>query len=163
MGKHKESLDNNYDSLKDVIEFQNNMFNPGHYVGTGKVVPVISAPGNAMPLAIFCFVSAIFWLGVGLFFFFSDINFIGFGNSPMLNRIISSIIMLAISAFYIFFGFKYLKKGKMYYKSKHKITAEKVDSAVRDELWQRTCKNCGKSYDIDYSKCPYCKHKYDSF
>lgn len=28
-----------------------------------------------------------------------------------------------------------------------------------DEMPQVTCPNCGKSYDLDYPKCPYCKHK----
>ena len=62
MNKDNNSFEQEYDSLKDVIEFQNNMFNPGHYIGTGKVPPTVSAPGNATPLVIFCFfASAIFW------------------------------------------------------------------------------------------------------
>lgn len=48
--RDNSGLEPEYDSLRDVIEFQNNMFNPGHYIGTGKVPPVITAPGNAMPL-----------------------------------------------------------------------------------------------------------------
>lgn len=32
---------NEYDSLKDIVEFQNNQFNPGYYIGTGKVPPMM--------------------------------------------------------------------------------------------------------------------------
>lgn len=27
------------------------------------------------------------------------------------------------------------------------------------EMPQVTCPNCGKNYDLDYPKCPYCKHR----
>lgn len=49
MSENNKDFEKDYDSMKDVIEFQNNMFNPGHYIGTGKVAPTVSAPGNAAP------------------------------------------------------------------------------------------------------------------
>ena len=35
-----------------------------------------------------------------------------------------------------------------------------IDKTVEDGIWQRTCPKCGKSHDIDYPKCPNCKHNY---
>lgn len=29
-----------------------------------------------------------------------------------------------------------------------------------DDIGQVICPNCGKSHDMDYPKCPYCKYKY---
>lgn len=103
-----------YDFLKDVIEFQNNMFNPGHYIGTGKVMPTVSAPGNATPLAVMCFFAAVLFLTFGLFLFFSDANVTSFGliESDMANKIFVLIMMLVISLVFLVFGFVYLKKAK---------------------------------------------------
>lgn len=64
------NFENEHDSLKDVVEFQNNMYNPGHYVGTGKVPPTVSAPGNATPLAVMYFSAAALFCAFGLFLFF---------------------------------------------------------------------------------------------
>ena len=68
--------------------------------------------------------------------------------------------MVAISLALLFFGFVYVKKAKKYYKAKAKMEREPVDETVEDKLWQRTCPKCGESHDIDYPKCPNCKHNY---
>lgn len=151
-----------YDSLKDVIEFQNNMFNPGHYIGTGKVPPTVSAPGKAMPLAVVSFFAAVLFLAFGLFLFFSDVNVtsIGLIESDMANKIIVLIMMLVISLFFLVFGFVYLKKAKKYYRKKAALENEPIDDTVQDKMWQRTCPKCGQSHDIDYPKCPNCKFNY---
>ena len=151
-----------YDSIKDVIEFQNNIFNPGHYVGTGKVPPTVSAPGNATPWAVVCFFAAVLFLGLGLFLFFSDVNVTSFGliESDMANKIIVLIMMLVISLFSLIFGFAYLKKAKKYYRKKAALENEQIDKTVEDRIWQRTCPKCGKSHDIDYPKCPNCGFNY---
>lgn len=151
-----------YDSLKDVIEFQNNMFNPGHYIGTGRVPPTVSAPGNATPLVVMYFFAAVLFLVLGLFLLFSDVNVISFGliESTIANKIIALIIMLGISLFFLFFGFAYLKKAKKYYREKTALEKEKIDETVEDEIWQRTCPKCGQTHDIDYPKCPNCKFNY---
>ena len=162
MKKNDEDFENEYDSLKDVIEFQNNMYNPGHYIGTGKVPPTVSAPGNATPLAIFCFFAAAAFLTFGLFLFFSDVRITSFGliESSVVNKIIVLIIALVISVFCMFFGFAYLKKAKRFYKEKRALKNEVIDETVEDKIWQRTCPKCGNSHDIDYPKCPNCKHNY---
>ena len=162
MNKDNNSFEQEYDSLKDVIEFQNNMFNPGHYIGTGKGPPTVSAPGNATPLVIFCFFASAIFLAFGLLLFFSDIRITSSGliESPLANKIIILIIMLVISLFFMFFGFAYLKKAKRFYKEKRALENEVIDETGEDEIWQRTCPKCGKSHDIDYPKCPNCKYNY---
>ena len=162
MNKDNNSFEQEYDSLKDVIEFQNNMFNPGHYIGTGKVPPTVSAPGNSTPLVIFCFFDSAIFLAFGLLLFFSDIHITSSRliESPLANKIIILIIMLVISLFFMFFGFAYLKKAKRFYKEKRALENEVIDETGEDEIWQRTCPKCGKSHDIDYPKCPNCKYNY---
>lgn len=155
MKENNKNFEHEYDSLKDVIEFQNNMFNPGHYIGTGKVPPTVSAPGNAMPLAIVYFFVSALCLAFGLFFAFFKLS-----ESPLVSKIIVLITMLGVSLFLLFFGFAYLKKAKKYYRKKAAMDNEQIDETVKDEIWQRTCPKCGESHDIDYPKCPNCKFNY---
>ena len=95
MNEDNKDRETEYDSLKDVIEFQNNMFNPGHYIGTGKVPPTVTAPGNATPLAVTCFLAALIFLAFGLFLFFSDVNVTSSGliESAIANKIIISRVV----------------------------------------------------------------------
>ena len=161
MSEENRESPQEYDSFKDVAEFQNNMFNPGHYIGTGKVPPTVSAPGNALPLAVTYLIAAVLILAFGLFLFFSDVNVItGISESPLINKIIALVIMTAISAFVAFIGISYFKKSKKYYKAKRALERETVDEEIEDKLWQRTCPNCNHSHDIDYPKCPNCNHNY---
>lgn len=161
MDDNKDSQ-NEYDSFKDVVEFQNNMYNPGYYVGTGKVSPALSAPGNATPWAVTCFIAAIIFCGFGLFLFFSDVRvtFSGLIESDIANKIIILIIMMAIAMFFLLMGIAYLKKAKKYYRKKAILESEPVDETVEDKMWQRTCPECGTSHDIDYPKCPNCRFNY---
>ena len=105
---------------------------------------------------------AIMWLSLGLYLFFSDaeIVFLDFIKYEQADKIIILILMSLVSLFFVYLGFVYLKKAKKYYKNKAKMENEITDETVRDELWQRTCQKCGKSHDIDYPKCPYCKFDY---
>ncbi|MBO5211884.1 MAG: hypothetical protein J6B80_08160 [Clostridia bacterium] len=162
MSEKYKDFEKEYDSLKDIIEFQNNTFNPGHYVGTGKVPPTVSAPGNATPLVVLCFVAAVLLAAFGLYLFFGNttVTFMGLIESPIVNKIIALIIMLILSAFFTAAGFTYLKKAKKYYKLKKDMKNELIDETVEDKLWQRTCPKCGTSHDIDYPKCPNCKFDY---
>ena len=162
MNEDNKDRETEYDSLKDVIEYQNNMFNPGYYVGTGKVPPIVSAPGNAMPLAVICFFTAVIFLALGLFLLFSDVSVASFGliKSDIANKIIVLIMMLGISLIFLVFGFVYFNKAKKYYREKAALEKEQIDEKVHDEIWQRTCPKCGKSHDVDYPKCPNCKFNY---
>ena len=90
-----------------------------------------------------------------------DINFVvNADNYHGIPQIIALIIMLAISLFLLFIGFVYLKKAKKYYRDKAELENEQIDETVEDKILQRTCPKCGKSHDIDYPKCPYCKFNY---
>ena len=163
MDKNEQEYENNYDFLKDVTEFQENMFNPGYYVGTGKVPPTVSAPGNAMPLAVLSFVASAISLAFGLFLLLSDAEVVfGVIKLPIANKIIALLIFIIISVLFSVFGFAYLKKAKRYYKQKNKLENETFDEEVKDEIRQRTCPKCGKTHDIDYPKCPYCKFDYNN-
>ena len=153
---------NEYDSLKDIVEFQNNQFNPGYYIGTGKVPPTVSAPGNATPLAVVYFLSGLLILAFGLFLFFSDVavTSAGFIESPLRNKILVLTFFAVLSLLCFILGFVYLKKAKKFYRQKKEMNSEPVDETVQDEIWQRTCPNCGKQHDLDYPKCPHCGHNY---
>lgn len=152
---------NSYDSFKEVTEFQNNLYNPGHYIGTGRVPPIVSAPGNALPMAIFCFFAALVLVALCCWLFFSDvIAIVPFLKSELAKKILASLTMLVISAFFVYLGIVYLKKAKIYYKQKSELLAETLDNSDEDRLWQRTCPNCNKHHDIDYPKCPYCNFNY---
>lgn len=158
MNKRDNSgLEPEYDSLRDVIEFQNNMFNPGHYIGTGKVPPVITAPGNAMPLAVayFSFSALCFIIGI-----FQLIDLISNNATPHRDKIILLSVLFVAGLLLLRFGFAYLKKALKYRKAKKELEQELVDTTRTDKLWQRTCPNCGQMHDIDYPKCPACKFNY---
>ena len=162
MGKDNNSFEREYDSLKDVAEFQNNMYDPGHYVGTGRVPPTVSSPGNALPATVVCFLATALFLAFGLYLLFSDaeVASIGFVESDTANKVIASVIMLTISLLSLLLGFGYLKKTKRYYKQKKALrSADTVESGT-GSICQRTCPKCGISHDIDYPKCPNCKHNY---
>lgn len=153
---------NDYDSFKDVAEFQQNMYNPGHYIGTGRVPPTVSAPGNAMPLAVLCFLGFVLFTGLGFLMFFSDANITSSGliESPLANKIIGLIIMLGVALLFLFFGFAYLKKARRYRKQKRVMEEEEIDEAPSGEILQKTCPKCGETHDFDYPKCPNCKYNY---
>ena len=162
MTEQNNDFNEEYDSFKDIAEFQNNMLNPGHYIGTGKVPPTVSATGNATPLAVMCFFAAVLFLALGLYLFFSDVNVTSSGliKSPIANKIIVLIIMSGISAFFVLFGFVYARKAKKYYKAKAELEKEAVNDEVSDKLWQRKCPQCSEYHDIDYPKCPNCNYNY---
>lgn len=151
MNENKD-FNNDYDSLKDVTEFQNNMFNPGNYIGTGKVPPTVSAPGNAMPMAVVFFIFA----AVALFMTYVFLTIL----SDVSDIIFLALIMLGLSVFCMVLGIKYLKKAKKYRSEKAAFENEYIDEETTDELWQRTCPKCGETHDIDYPKCPNCKYNY---
>ena len=117
---------------------------------------------NATPFAVASFVAAAFLLALGFIFLFSDIDVTtgGLIESPIVNKLIASATMAAIALLFLFFGFHCLKEAKKYYKDKKAMKSEEVDQNVKDEIWKRTCPNCGESHDIDYPKCPNCKYSY---
>lgn len=173
----KNSQQNSFDEeqqeeqnhIEEMIEYQNNQFNPGYYVGTGKTPPAIKASGNAMPVAIWMFIQAagsfIFYCFLIKILFLSNSTYsvVAFTEgSPLFNFIVISVVFLFFTFVSIWFGIIYLKKAKLYQVQKKEL--EKLDSlddvAGENQIEQRICPECGKKHDIDYPKCPYCKHSY---
>ena len=157
-----DDFENKDNYINDIVEFQKHQFDPGYYVGTGRVPPNVSAPGNAMPLAVVYFLSGLLILAFGLFLFFSDVavTSAGFIESPLRNKILVLTFFAVLSLLCFILGFVYLKKAKKFYKQKKEMNSEPVDETIQDKIWQRTCPDCGKSHDLDYPKCPNCGHNY---
>ena len=155
--------------IEDMIEYQNNQFNPEYYAGTGKISPAIKASGNAMPLAIWMFIQAagliIFYCFIIKILFLSNTPYsvVTFTEgSPLFNFIVITVVFWAAILICIWFGIVYLKKAKLYRFKKKQF--EKLDSLDNikggNKISQRICPVCGRKHDIDYPKCPYCKHSY---
>ena len=90
MDENKHDLDFENNSLKDIDEFQKNMYNPLHYYGSGKMPPTMQPTGNPMPLAVACFVFGLMFLALGLFLFLSDSLTVSSGGlieSEIVNKI----------------------------------------------------------------------------
>lgn len=163
-----ESQQSKQNYIEEMIEDQNNQFNPGYYVGTGKISPAIKASGNAMPLAIWMFIQAagliIFYCFMIKFLFLSNTPYsvVTFTEgSPLFNFIVITIVFLVVILVCIWFGIVYLKKAKLYRLQKKQLEKLDLDNiSWGNQIAQRICPECGKKHDIDYPKCPYCKHSY---
>lgn len=156
------------DHIEEMIEYQNHQFSPGYYVGTGKTPPAIKASGNAMPLAIWMFIQAagliIFYCFIIKFLFFpGPMHIVTFTyGSPLFNFIVITVVFLVLTFVCVWFGIIYLKKAKVYrLQIKQLEESDSIDDIKEgNQIMQRTCPECGKEHDIDYPKCPYCKHSY---
>lgn len=158
-----KDFENEDNPLKDVYEYQRNMYNPGHYIGTGRIHPTVSAPGNPTFLAVLGFLGAVLTLAFGLLLFFSDnisVTSLGIIESELANKIIVLVTMLALSAFFAVLGIAYFKKARKYYRQKAEMEKMSPDDSVEDKMLQRTCPKCNKDHDIDYPKCPHCNFNY---
>lgn len=163
MSENNMNFENEHNSLQDVAEFQNNQFNPGHYIGTGKVPPSVYAAGNPVALAVLSLFAGVLVFVFGLYLFLSNVTVTSGGliKSPVTNKIIVLIIMTVISLFLLYLSFVYFKKTIKYYKEKTALEdEEETVDAIENQIMQRTCPKCGISHDIDYPKCPNCKHNY---
>ena len=110
--------ENEQNSLKELSEYQNNMFNPGYYIGTGKVPPIVSATGNPLPLAIGHFATAILMLAFGLRLVFGDDSITPEIKPAIICKLAVAIVFLGLTSFCVLLGFRYVKKAKKYYKEK---------------------------------------------
>lgn len=174
MTKQDDELNINENSEKDyieeMIEDQNNQFNPGYYIGTGRVRPYIKASGNAMPLAIMQF----FYAAVSIVIYFIYIRFVflnndtfttAFSDKARLQKFIAATaVFLAALLSFLRSGTVYLRKAKLYRLKKKQLDEEDALNNINQDdeiqIAKRTCPVCGKEHDIDYPKCPYCKHIY---
>ncbi len=117
---------------------------------------------NATSAVVLSAVAFLFFLAFGLILFFADVNVstVGFIDSPIVNKSITLLVMLAISLFFLRLAYVYLQETRAYYKEKAEFENEDTDDEPNDQIPQRNCSQCGKEHDIDYPKCPYCKYKY---
>ncbi len=101
-------------SLEDMQEMQDHMMDPGYYIGTGRVPPHVSAPGNPKPLGIFYILASVLFFALGLLLMFSDVRVASSGliRSDLANKIIMVIILCAIALFCLVMGRAYLRKAK---------------------------------------------------
>jgi len=152
--------ENEQNSLKELSEYQNNAFNPGHYIGTGRIPPMVSATGNPLPLAIVAFIAALLFLAFGLFSVFGDDSITPEIKPAITGKLAVAIVFLGLTSFCVLLGFRYVKKAKKYYKEKAALKNQPIDDSVEDKIWQRTCPNCNKQHDVDYPKCPFCNYNY---
>ena len=154
------------DHISEMLEYQKNQFNPGHYIGTGKTPPGVKAAGNALPVAIWMFIQAAVLVIFYCFLirsFFSPHSTVDFAQgSPLFNFIVITLVFLAAALFSVWLGIVYLKKARRYRLQKQQLEASiPADNAMEScQIMQRICPECGKEHDIDYPKCPYCKHTY---
>ena len=162
MDQNNLDFEQEHSSLKEVDEFQKNMYNPGYYVGTGKVPPTISGTGNTLPGAIVGFLGAGICVLFSLLFLFSKDGLLeeGLSGSDAKGKIMVLGILLVSAVVFLRFGWVYWKKSKKYRQEKIALKNEPLDTADEDKIWQRTCPKCGKTHDMDYPKCPNCKFDY---
>lgn len=155
--------DNN-NSIGDFVEYQKNQFNPGYYIGTGKLPPSVKANGNALPLAIVYIILSVSFLVFYVLILASGEDILQkIFSSDIANKIFYTLVFLAIEAFFVRLSIVYSKKAASYFRKKREIEAdESIDDGydAQLKLMKRTCPNCGKLHDIDYPKCPYCKYNY---
>lgn len=100
--KHKDFTQ----SVEDFAEIQKHMMDPGYYVGTGRVRPHVSAPGNPKPLGILYIIGAGFFFALGLILIFSD------GRVASSGRIESLIMLNGLALFCLIMGLAYFRKAK---------------------------------------------------
>ena len=163
MNDNNKEFGNEYNSLKEVIGFQDDTYDSEHYADTDNMPFSTLSPRRAMFEAVIGFIGSGLILAAGLYMFFSDdvhVTSLGLIESDIVNKLIMLIIMLVISSFFFFVSVAYLKKAKKRHRKKGTIGNENFDDTLECEILQQTCPKCGKSHDFDYPKCPYCKYDY---
>lgn len=74
-----------------------------------------------------------------------------------MNGLIVIICIIAVAVLILYFVIKAAVRNGII-EAHSEINNPKSDDA--DQITQITCPECGKEHDMDYPKCPYCKHKY---
>ena len=114
-----------------------------------------------MPTLVVSLFAAAVLFALGLFLLFGDVNIAPelFGSQTV-SKIIVFFIMLVISSFFLLYAIALCKRAKAYYTQKREFEKLAIDEPDDDIIEQRTCPQCGDVHDIDYPKCPKCKHDY---
>ena len=107
-----KNQEQDHDYIKDMVEHQKNQLNPGYYVGTGRIPPLVRAPGNALPLAIFTLIQAI---GLAAFYFlaFFDSDIISKNSSLLSDFIVTTIFFIIAVLLSLWFSIICFRKAKL--------------------------------------------------
>ena len=114
MSEPKKKRGNSTQSVEDMVEIQKHMMDPGYYVGTGRVRPHVSAPGNPKPLGILYICGAVLFFVLGFILIFSDVRVASSGliESDLANKIIMVVMLDAIALFCLIMGLAYFRRAK---------------------------------------------------
>lgn len=114
-------------SVEDMVEIQKHTMDPGYYVGTGRVQPHVSAPGNPKPLGVLYICGAVLFFALGLILLFSDVRVSSSGliESDLANKIIMVMIFCAIALFCLIMGLAYFRRAKRRTKKAHSAKRRK--------------------------------------
>ena len=127
MKKDNKDFERDHDSLKDIQEYQEHMYDPGYYIGTGRVPPTVSAPGNAKPAAVLCLLAAVLFLVLGFLLLFSNVRVASSGliESDITNKLVGFVILLVLSLFFLLLSLGYFRKYRRYRMAKKSVKSRK--------------------------------------
>lgn len=114
MSRSKKNANDPTQSVEDVAEIQKHITDPGYYIGTGRIPPHVSAPGNPKPLGVLYLLASAFFFGLGILLMFSDVRVASSGliESDLANKIIMVVILAVIALFCLIMGLAYFRKAK---------------------------------------------------
>ena len=146
--------------IKEIVEHQNNQLNPGYYIGTGRVSPGTQAAGNALLPAIWMAVQAVVFILIWYFFIFSDNVFTD--SSSVVSYLIITAVFLLSAAGCFWLSVVYFKKAKRQREAKKQFELSDVNDGGEEDgqMVSVICPECGEHHDMDFPKCPFCKHSY---
>lgn len=110
MSKKYKTKQKKQDYIDEMIEYQNNQFNPGYYVGTGKMPFPMKTSGNTMPFAIWMFIQAagiiaLYCFAIITLYFPPENVSVSFTNGTPLSSFISITLVFGVFIFIcIWFG-----------------------------------------------------------
>jgi hypothetical protein len=99
--------------MDDLQEWQENQFNPGYYVGNGKIPPYIKAEGNPILASIPFFVGGLgMFAGFVLLIIFRKNCFLDPSDysTQIIAYVFALIITFCFSALFILAGINYIRK-----------------------------------------------------
>ncbi|MBE6763839.1 MAG: hypothetical protein E7553_05770 [Ruminococcaceae bacterium] len=125
MSRTQKNKHNSSQSFEDMKEMQDHITDPGYYIGTGRVPPHVSAPGNPKPLGILYILASAFFFGLGILLMFSDVRVASSGliESDLVNKIIMTAILAVIALFCLIMGLAYFRKAKK--RTKHRRSSKR--------------------------------------
>lgn len=140
-----------WDAIDDMVEFQNNQFNPGALISKGKY-PFF---GNSSPIGkvLLCFFFAIIW-GVPAIAMLVNVEYL---------NTISIVVMATLGALgtiFVVMGFINIAKIRRAKSYERYDDCENISCESEILSREKICPKCDNNHDLDYPKCPKCEHIY---